>query len=411
MRPRELLKKENSRQFLLFFISQTFVAAGGFLQLIAVAALMVEVTNSGVITGFSIVCAPLPGVLLSLFAGGIGDRLPVKQVLILIDIVRGLMTGLFLLCHDAVSIFALTLLLNSFDVLYNPSRNKLLAVLLPKGQLLTGNSVLSGGYGAVSIAVPVLAGVLVGRFGVGVVFLLNALGYLLSALSLSGIRPPFGNLRFSDTAEGPYEGSIHQISQGLRYCFSVSKLKKAVFTSAFIDFCTISINIAFYAFAFDTLRVSSASWGVMLSVIYGMSLVSMLLILLFKKQFGKRQLTIVYLLLTVVSAVWFCYGLAGKLPTVLICEVFEGLSLSLCGTLLLTYLLQNAKNEYTARVMGIRDLFSNLSKLAGVVYTYLFMRFFKPKMVFSVTSALMMLFAVSRLLLRGEAARKKKARA
>ena len=64
-----------SRRFLRFFVSQSFVSCGAFIQVVAAARQLVVLTDSGLLTGFSVVCAPLPGVLLSLAAGNLGDRL------------------------------------------------------------------------------------------------------------------------------------------------------------------------------------------------------------------------------------------------------------------------------------------------------------------------------------------------
>ena len=57
------------------------------------------------------------------------------------------------------------------DVLYSPSRNKTLTAVLGREELLRGNSLLNGGYGAVSLVMPALTGVLLGAFGISFIFL------------------------------------------------------------------------------------------------------------------------------------------------------------------------------------------------------------------------------------------------
>ena len=90
-----------SRRFLLFFVSQSLVSCGAFIQVVAVGQRLVGITNSGLLTGLSMVCAPLPGVLLSLIAGGIGDRAKARNLLLLFDLLRGGLLLLYPFCSSA----------------------------------------------------------------------------------------------------------------------------------------------------------------------------------------------------------------------------------------------------------------------------------------------------------------------
>ena len=165
MTPRRTDRLFINRRFLLFFISQNLVSCGVFIQVIAVAHRIVGITNSGLLAGFSIVCAPLPGVLLSLFAGNLGDRLRSKNLLMCFDLLRGGLVLLFAFCRSAPALFTVMMLSGVLDVLYSPSRNKTLTAVLGREDLLRGNSLLNGGYGAVSLVMPVLTGTIVGFCG------------------------------------------------------------------------------------------------------------------------------------------------------------------------------------------------------------------------------------------------------
>lgn len=385
-------RKLINKQFTSFFISQTILGCGGFIQTIAVASLLVKITNSGVITGFSIVCAPLPGIIFSLFAGSLGDRFSSKKLLVFFDFTRGILTLLFLFCNSAVSIFILTLVLNSFDVFYNPSKNKLLTSIIEKDDLITGNAVLKGGYGIISIITPVVTGFTIAKYGVRNAFIFDSLAYILSAVFLLRIKADY---IITDTAKS---GNIKEISNGLKYCFNFPQLKNAIITVAVMEFGSICVNIAYYAFAFDTLKVTSRFWGLLLSVIYGMNFFSMLLLLLFKKRLVKKPLSMVNILLIVIALVWYFYSKTNNLLYLLGAGAVEGLCLSLCNTMLITYELNTAKKEYTARVMSIQDVFSSTAKLFGVFTSYIFMGFCSPKFIFVLSGAVYLLYTVCRVL-------------
>jgi MFS family permease len=140
------------------------LGCGALSQAIAIARLYVTLTHSGLAAGFGMVCAPLPGVALALLAGSLGDRVPVQKFLVFLDALKGVLTLGFLFCASARSVFAVMLVVNAFDVLYLPSKNKLLTLILPKERLLDGNSALIGGVGAASLLTPLLVGLLLDRY-------------------------------------------------------------------------------------------------------------------------------------------------------------------------------------------------------------------------------------------------------
>lgn len=380
------------RNFLLFFFSQIFLSCGAFAQLIAVARLLVMHTNSGLATGFGMVCAPLPGVVLSLLAGSLGDKLPVNKLLVFFDIIKGILALTFLFCNCALSVIILMLVSSLFDVLYNPSKNKLLTLILTKDDLLNGNSILTGGYGAVSMLTPVLIGLLIDRYDIRLAFLTDCVLCFLSALLLSGIKIKY-NVRQNDGKPG----YLSEIRRGFRYCLENDRLKYLILTLSVIDFGIISVNIAFYSLAFDSLKVTNSYWGMLLSLLYGMNLFAMLLLIRYKKGFKRHPFSAVQILLPAISLVWFFYSTTSNQAYLLAGVAAEGLCLSLCNTLLLTGILETAKTSYAARVMGIRDLTSNAAKLAGIGTTYLLMMRFNQNIVFISSAAVILLLAVARM--------------
>lgn len=376
-----------SRRFLLFFISQNLINCGAIIQVVAVARLIVNMTSSGLLTGFSIVCAPLPGVLLSLFAGSMGDSFQARNLLICFDLLRGCLVLLFIFCKTASSVFSVMILISTFDVLYNPSRNKLLTSIMGRENLLDGNSLLSGGYGAVSMVTPLLIGLCIGSFGVKAAFIIGSVPYFLSAALLSGVIVQNRPVKSIDT------NRLSFISDYIRYCLNKPPLRNAILTIAFIDFGTICVNIVFYSLAFDKLNVSSVYWGLLLSVLYGMNLFSMMILIRFRKLFEGKPLLISQVLLISVSFIWCFYSVVSNPLFLLIGVAIEGLCISICNTLLLTCVLKNAGKDYTARIVGVKDLTSNSAKLLGITFTYLFIRFLGVSGIFISCFAIVFTYA------------------
>lgn len=374
------------RNFFLFFLSQTFLGCGALSQALAIARLYVTHTHSGLAAGFGMVCAPLPGVVLSLFAGSLGDRLPVQKFLVFLDLLKGFLTLGFLFCSSASQVFGVMLVVSAFDVLYLPSKNKLLTLILPKERLLDGNSALIGGVGAASLLTPLLVGLLMDRYPVAFAFFLDSGLNFLSASLLSFVRA-----RAPQDGARPDYGHLDGIREGFRYCLKSRGLGSLILTLAVLDFGMTAVNIAFYSLAFDTLRVGSAYWGMLLSLLYGMNLFAMLLLSRARGFFKKHAGAAASLGMAVISLTWLCYGTLPVRRVLPLCTAAEGLSLSLCGTLLLTNLLQRARGDYVGRIMGIRDLTGNLSKLAGIGLTFVLTRSFDRDAVFLFSAAVLLL--------------------
>jgi MFS family permease len=380
-----LLKND---RFLLLFISQCACACSAFIQVVAVARLLVDSTASGLTAGLGIVCAPLPGIVFSLFAGGLGDRFRTKRLLVAYDILRGLSVLLFPLCSSAPAIFCLMMTVSFFDVLYGPSKNKLLTALVEKDALIRANSVLNGGYGAVSLLVPMLTGLLIGASSIYFSFVIGGVCFLLSALLLAGIDTH--DLKTDVRRHSGWEDVV----RGIRYCLLAPALKRTILTLAVFDFGAVSVNIAFYALAFDKLHVSSGYWGLLLSVLYGMNLIAAALLLRNKKSFRKDTMLKANLLMIAVAAVWFFYSRASHLLVILAGIAAEGLCSALITTVLVARLLEEAHHDYTARVMGVRDLCSNVFKLVGIGATTMLLRRVEVGSVFMLVAAAVFIFTV-----------------
>lgn len=390
-----------NRSFLLFFISQNLINCGSIIQVVAVARLIVNMTNSGLLTGFSIVCAPLPGVFLSLLAGSAGDRFLAKKILICLDILRGCLVLIFIFCKSVSFAFSIMILISTFDVLYSPSKNKLLTAIMKNQNFFDANSLLSGGNGAVSMFTPLLIGFIIGLFGVKTAFFIGSLMYFLSSGLLSGINT---NNRLIETIEN---NKLSDISESIRYCMNNKLLKHAILTIAFVDFGTICVNIVFYSLAFDTLNVSSSYWGLLLSVLYGMNLFSMFILIRFRKYFASNTLQISQLLLMGVSFVWCFYSVVKNPLYLLISVAAEGLCISICNTLLMTCILENARMDCTARVVGIKDLASNTAKLLGIAFTYLLLNFLGVSGIFASCFAIAFIYSALQLLIYNFSSKKR----
>lgn len=375
-----------NRYYTLFLMSQTVLNLGDTFQSVAIVILLMRLTNSGLTTGFSIICSSLPSLFFSLKAGSLGDRYSSKRLMIGIDLLRGFFVLTFLLCRNKQEIIMALLGLSFLNVLYVPSKNKMLMTIFQKDNLMDGNSMLTGFNGVANIIGPIIAGICIHAYGTNLPFLCSAAAYFLSVMLLLGIK--INNEKIESSKQ-----SKRDILEGIRYCAGEPFLRKILLITAVIEFATVSVNIAFYSFALDVLKVSSNMWGIILSILYGMSFFSMLLLLFFKKWFDRKSIRIVYGMLLVVSAVWFAYSQMHSIQPVFFLEMIEGLLLSTGNTILISRYFIHADFHFSSRIAGIRDIVVSTAKLLGVFYTSMILYHYNPDMIFKISSILLFLFA------------------
>ncbi|HOJ11625.1 MAG TPA: hypothetical protein PK733_13670, partial [Clostridiales bacterium] len=182
-------------RFVLFLLSQAFSGLGDTFKFIAITSLLVNITGSGLSAGLSLAFSIVPGILFSLFAGAIGDLLPAKFLLVVIELIRSIIGLLFINNRNLAHVYILITLLSSLDAFYNPPLRKTLVNLSSEKNnqsgekdVLPGNSLLSGTFAVTSILGSLGAGIVVSKWSVRIALLLNCYFHLVAAVLLIFLR-------------------------------------------------------------------------------------------------------------------------------------------------------------------------------------------------------------------------------
>jgi DHA3 family macrolide efflux protein-like MFS transporter len=434
-----------NRTFILFLLSQGFSGFGDAFRFIAVTSLLVKVTGSGLSAGLGLVFSIVPCIVLSLFAGFTGDILNVRYLLISIELARSIIGLLFINYSNLYYIYILIILISSLDAFYNPPLRKALIALSGKKDVLKGNSLLSGTLAVTSILGSSAAGIIISTWGIESAFLANCYFHSIAViflllLKISSNRLMCDNINIFETKYefrhrtnynhryksnyshryspeySPRYKSKYDINSNSGYSIKTVGIreawyyiketipsKKAIIANIVVGFGVVSVNMAFYPFAFDNLRVGEKGWGFMMSIFYGSNLIAMGIALWLNKKLRSMQkkkyiydLTI-YISLILVSCVWFIYSFMRYLPLILLMQLLEGTLIHLCGILLISKLQSFSKEVLLGRITGLNDFLCSLSKVIGISFTYFIIQKFDPGTVFSFNSICLMTFALLNL--------------
>lgn len=385
------------RPFLLFLLSQGVSNLGEAFRFIAVTMLLLKLTGSGVSTALGLILAAIPSILLSPFAGTIGDMFAEKYMLVLIDLVRSAVVLLFMLNRNVTDIYLIIVFMSALEMLYSPSRRKIMVNIAGKKGVIHANSLMTGISGAAFLAGPLLAGILTDCFGPRPAFIINSLAYLSSAVLILCIKTDSMRTTLKSDAPAQHGRFFVELVKGYEYFKNSGPIREIVLTSVVVSFNMIAINLAFYPYAFDILGVTAKGWSLMISIYYGTNLLAMFLMIFIPGKTVNSVWRVIYGGFAVTSVIWLLYGFTQSFSVVLLLQFTEGTVLAICGILISTRMQMIAEKGFLARISGISDILASIGRLAGMGCAFLFMSYGSYRNVFLINSIVLLLFSLYKL--------------
>jgi len=243
------------------WLGQIVSAAGSQMQFWALNWQIYEITRSPYALGLIGLVRVGPILLFSLLGGMMADARDRRRVLLVtqsaLALVALVLAGLSGAFHDHPPAWALTALgaaAISFD---NPARQALIPSLVPQGELPNALALNSTGFQVATIAGPMLAGLVIGRFGPAWAYALNAVsfGAVIVALLFLRYRPPVEEA-------GAGTVSLDALKEGLAFVTKTPILVSSMALDFFATFFS-SANALLPVFAKDILHVGPTGYGLL----------------------------------------------------------------------------------------------------------------------------------------------------
>ena len=239
----------------LYFAGQAVSLSGTWMQGVAQAWLVLDLTGSGTAIGLVLALQFLPVLLLGPLGGVVADRVDKRRLLVATQVAAALLAttlGLLVL-FDVVRlwmVYALACGLGFVNLVDNPTRQAFVGEMVGPDDLTNAVSLNSVLVNLARIAGPAGAGALIITVGVAPCFLINAASYLAAIAALLLMRPE--QLRRS----APQPRRPGQLRAGLRYVRSTPALlipliMMAVVGTLAYEFQTILPLLARFTFGGD----------------------------------------------------------------------------------------------------------------------------------------------------------------
>ena len=211
-----------NRNYRLFYTGQAISLSGTWMQTIAQAILVIQLTDSKVALGTVTMLQFLPITMFVLFAGVIADRVPKRNFIIatrLLAMAQALVlaglvySGRVELWH----VYALAFVLGIANAFEQPTRQAFIIEMVGKDDLMNAIALNSGLFNGARLVGPAIGGVLIDLFGVETAFLINGLSFIpvligLAIMDTSKLYP-------QETRERTAPDPLGELREGLSYAF------------------------------------------------------------------------------------------------------------------------------------------------------------------------------------------------
>jgi MFS family permease len=257
------------RNYRLFFSGQVVSLIGTWMQNVALAWYVVELTSSPLAVGFLAFCRFAPFTLFGLVAGHVADRFDVRRLLIVTQSAAMVISvGLAALAFSGVeqvwAVYALALAGGVALVFDAPSRHALTFQMVGREELPNAVALNTALFNASRITGPAAAGAIIAAAGVGVCFAVNAVSFVAVLAGLLLMRP--GELFAA--ARSKERSVFRSVREGLRFARRDPAMRLVLLMVAFISTVGFNFHVILPLLASDQLDAGPEVFG-LLSACFG----------------------------------------------------------------------------------------------------------------------------------------------
>ena len=244
------------RNYRLFITGQVISLSGTWMQRVAQAWLVYELTKSAFALGVVGFATRVPVIFFSLFAGVLADRIDKRRILVASQVAAMVQATVLatLTLTGAVEFWHVALLgalLGTTQAFDAPTRHSFFKEMVGSDDLMNAIALNSTAFNTARLVGPALAGILIYTVGIAGCFVVNALSYLAVIVAYLLMR---FEARSTDPSGGTHWG---ELKEGLRYVRNHETVRTAVYLISVASFFTFSYATLLPVFASQVLGGSA----------------------------------------------------------------------------------------------------------------------------------------------------------
>ncbi len=349
-----------NRNFVLLWQGQMVSRIGNQAFAVAMMSWTMEVTGSASIMAGLMLASSLPGIVLGPVAGTLADRVSRKWILVACDTLSGLsILGLALPffvpnVDQQVLIYcvaAMAFILGVLQAFFQPAAMAAIPDLVPREKVAAANSLDQSSLQVSGLLGFSLSGVLYGVLGAPVLFVIDGVTYLLSALSESFISLPQTKKSAGDQPS-QRTGYRQDLIEGLRYVWGNLGMRSFLFLAAMVNFFAMPMFVLLPFLVSKNLGKGPDWYGFLLAGWGFGALMGYILAGSIKLSPKPKS----HVLLTALLLMGFLMGSLGSVSSTWVAlglTILIGLVIGFFNIVLVTAFQMSAKKELRGRVMGV----------------------------------------------------------
>jgi MFS family permease len=258
------------RNYRIFFAGQLVSLAGSWMQNVALAWLVLELSGSPLAVGALAFWRFVPFTVFGLLAGVVADRIDSRRLVmttqgaaLLISILLAILTlsgtATLPLVYVLAALGGLTL---AFDA---PGRQSLTYQMVGPRELPNAVALNAGLFNGSRVIGPAIAGVIIAAFGTGVCFVLNAFSFLAVLTALASLRPA----ELHAVERDPSARLVAGLRRALGFARRDPQLRAVLTVVTIVSTVGFNFHVLVPLLAADTLEVGPEGFG-LLSAAFGL---------------------------------------------------------------------------------------------------------------------------------------------
>jgi len=248
------------RNYRLYYIGQIISTSGTFIQSIAQAWLVLELTNSGIALGITTALQYLPILIFGPYGGVIADRISKRKILYFTQSISGVLALILgvLVATGLVKVWMVYILafcLGMVNVFDNPARQTFYIELVGPDNLRNAVTLYSTLVNLARIIGPAIAAALIASVGLAPCFIINGISYIAVVIMLGMMRA--GELLITP----PVPRAKGQLQEGFKYVASSNILGPTLLMMAIIGTLTFEFQVSLPLIAHSTFNGDASSYA------------------------------------------------------------------------------------------------------------------------------------------------------
>ena len=264
------LRAFRHRNYRLFFGGQLVSLVGTWMQQVAQAWLVLELTHDPVWLGIVSAAQFLPVIVLGLFAGVAADALPKRRVLLGTQLSMMVLAAVLtvLVATNLVQVWmilVLAFLLGIANALDMPTRQAFAVELVGHDEVGPAVALNSAMFNAARVLGPAAAGLAIGAFGVAAAFGINALSFLAVIVGLLMMDEAELHLGARLDRPGSVDAVLRNLREGLAYVRRTRVVLLAVTVVGLVATLGMNFTVLMPAFTQDVMHADATAFGFLMA--------------------------------------------------------------------------------------------------------------------------------------------------